>query len=165
MTKLKDVQESRNKVQLNLDEVYSKLLPTDADEAVEYSTWIHNKTDMRLNPNCSKKFPIIKKGVYYVNFGRNVGSEQEKDRPAVVLWSQLKATVAMVIPISDEYHGSTFWFHVHLSSGDTALVEQMRVVSKARIRTPVYKKGRIRELLRDELKQINDAIDKLKFGI
>jgi len=162
---LNDIQNSKNKVQKNLNDVYSKLLPTDNEKAVNYSEWLKDKTEMRVNHSINKPFPIIRKGVYYVNFGRNIGSEQEKDRPAVIIWTQYKAPIALVVPISDEYKNSSFWFHVHLSSVDTALVEQMRVISKARIRVPIRTKGQIRMLLPEELIQINEAIDKLKFDI
>jgi hypothetical protein len=36
------------------------------DDAKEYVEWVNTKTDMRLNPDIAKPFPIFKKGVYYI---------------------------------------------------------------------------------------------------
>lgn len=161
--------DNKNKLQYvenKLNDIKSKLETTEEDEAKEYVEWLDVKTDMRVSGEIPN-FPIFKKGIYYINFGKNIGSEQEKDRPAVVLWGTKNSDVIVVAPISDErkYDGSTFWFHVHLSSGDTLLLEQIRTVSKRRVRRPVYVSGKIRELLEDEQKKANSAINKLKFFI
>lgn len=150
-------------VKKNLNEVYKNLLNVETDSALEYSEWLNEKTKMRFHQDNDISFPVVKQGVYYIDFGINVGSEQNKDRPAVIVWSQKKSANIIAIPISEEHKGSTFWFHVHLSTGDTALVEQIRVLSKRRIRTPVRVGGKIRELQTKELKNINQAIDRLKF--
>lgn len=82
---------------------------------------------MRHNLSNEKNFPLFIIGVYYVNFGRNIGAELEKDRPCILLCGSKESETVVVIPISDQekYIGSTFWYHVPLSTGDTALVEQI----------------------------------------
>ncbi len=164
---LKDDEKAIQEVKGRLNDIGEKLLPTDFNDAKEYVEWLNTKTDMRLNPDIAKSFPIFKKGVYYIDFGKNIGSEQEKDRPAVILWGTKLSEVVVVAPISDEpkYVGSTFWFHVPLSTGDTVLVEQIRTVSKTRIRAPFWNKGKVRALLDDELKKINEALEHYKFDV
>ena len=165
--KLKEDSESKSKVIDYLDSIKILLDEEDADIAVQYALWLYTKTNMRLNPQIEKDFPLFSKGVYYGNLGKGVGAEVEKDRPFVLLSGSNISETVIIIPISDDekYIDSTFWYHVPLSTGDTALVEQIRTISKTRIRRPIREGRKVRALLDGELQKINDAIDRLKFYI
>ena len=122
---------------------------------------------MRYNLSNEKDYALFSTGIYYMNLGKNVGAEIEKDKPCILLSGSKDSETVIIIPISDDekYEGSTFWYQVPLNTGDTALVEQIRTVSKTRIRRPVRENGRIRSILPSECTKINDALDKLKIKI
>lgn len=161
---LKDDVNSLKYVKSELEKIYNLLYNVESEEAKKYTEWLKIKTEMKLNPNIEKDYPLFSKGVYYINLGKGIGAELEKDRPCILLSGSKESETVIVIPISDEdkYKDSTFWYHIHLSSGDTALLEQIRTVSKTRIRRPIRKGNKVRSILPEECKKINLAIDKLK---
>lgn len=165
---VKDDQHAMDIIHETFCEIFKILESVEWEDAIDYVNWMKSEIDMRYNLNSEKNFPLFSKGIYYVNLGKNIGAEIEKDRPCILLSGSKESETVIVIPISDEdkYIGSTFWYHIPLSSGDTALVEQIRTVSKTRIRRPIrLDGGKVRAILPDECKKVNNAIDKLKIFV
>jgi mRNA-degrading endonuclease toxin of MazEF toxin-antitoxin module len=150
-----------------VNETLELLKMQDSENVIEFLEWIKNKAKMRYNLENEKKFPLFSKGIYYADLGKNIGAELEKDRPFILLSGSKESETVIIIPISDDdkYKGSTFWYHIPLSSGDTALVEQIRTISKTRIRRPIRKGKNVRAILPEECKKINEAIEKLKIFV
>ncbi|WP_162636779.1 type II toxin-antitoxin system PemK/MazF family toxin [Paenibacillus odorifer] len=147
-----------------LEQIKVCILDCEAEESLAVVKWLFEKVSMRNDPEIKKDFALFSKGIYYAKLGKNIGSEIEKDRPCILISSTSKSEVAVVVPISDEdkYIGSTFWFHVPINDVGTALVEQIRTISKGRIRRPLKIGNKIKEISESERISINQAIDKLK---
>lgn len=151
-------------VQQHLDNTYNELLNHNDVKGEKYSEWVYDNTDLRFNI-ALPTFPIYSGSVYFVDFGLNIGSEQEHYRPAIVVWNQRNSPFVVVIPLSTQHGGSTLWTHVHMEHGDTALIEQIRNVSKARLDKPQSLGGNVRRLSDSEKTLINRALNQLKLRI
>lgn len=111
------------------------------DAAVDYILWFEEKYKLKFRN--STNHIVVKKGeIYYCNFGRNVGSEQDKFRPALILQNDIgniHSTTTIVAPITDEIK-ATLPTHVDVkllkpdcSVNGLILIEQLRCVSKNRL--------------------------------
>ena len=94
--------------------------------------------------------------------GINIGSEQNKLRPVIIVRTSLKSTIAIVIPLTSKRLNDKFWYHIDLEELDsTALVEQLRVISKIRIISPFRKKGKMIVIEKLDWSNINKQLQVL----
>lgn len=110
-------------------------------EVTDYALWFEEKYKYKFrNPPNSL---VVKKGeIYHCNFGRNIGSEQDKFRPAIVLQNDkgnLHSPTTIVAPITDETKAK-LPTHIYIRRlkpdcpvRGVILVEQMRCISKNRL--------------------------------
>ena len=109
-------------------------------DAIQFSEWIREKSNLRYNGNLPK-FPIYNNFIYWCNLGINIGSEQNKLRPVLILRSSKNSPICTILPLTTKRLQDGFWFHIDLEEIDsTVLVEQLKVVSKIRITNPYREK-------------------------
>lgn len=130
--------------------------------ARKYFEWVNIKGKFdALAPNCKRK--VHRGSVYWCNFGINIGSEQEDNRPCVVLQNasgnefslntivapitHTNSTLDIVVPISNKYDKTG----KQILDGNV-LLGNLITVSKARLGNFITK------LDRGEMKKVDDAL-------
>ena len=130
-------------------------------DAIQFSEWIREKSNLRYNGNLPK-FPIYNNFIYWCNLGINIGSEQNKLRPVLILRSSKNSPIFTILPLTTKILQDGFWFHFDLEEIDsTVLVEQLKVVSKIRITNPYRKKGNLVTISLDDWNKINSQLEEL----
>ena len=130
-------------------------------DAIQFSEWIKEKANLRYNGNLPK-FPIYNNFIYWCNLGINIGSEQNKLRPVLILRSSKNSPICTILPLTTKRLQDGFWFHIDLEEIDsTVLVEQLKVVSKIRITNPYRKKGNLVTISLDDWNKINSQLEEL----
>lgn len=125
---------------------------------IEYATWTKNKALIKFNKELPK-FPITTNYIYWCNLGINIGSEQNKIRPVIITKTQRESTMCTIIPLTSERMNDTRWYHIDLENqNSTALIEQLRNVSKLRILNPLRLKGKLVKITLNDFENINIAI-------
>lgn len=136
------------------------LSEVDENLGVEYATWTRNKANIKFNKDLPQ-FPITNNYIYWCDLGINIGSEQNKIRPVIVTKTNRTSTVCTVIPLTSERINDTRWYHIDLENqNSTALIEQLRNVSKLRILNPLRSKGKLVKISESDWKNVNEAIIK-----
>ncbi|MDF2881498.1 MAG: PemK family protein [Clostridiaceae bacterium] len=138
----------------------------------KYVEWANEAIKMNDNvPNRSKVIP--KRGeIWTCELGQNIGSEENKIRPVIILQNDtgnVNAPTTIVVPISNR--PKRIAVHIALRSGDfilvegekmeitgTVLAEQIRVVSKARL-------GRHVATLNDKFMKLLDSKIKISLDL
>lgn len=106
------------------------------------------------------EFPIYNNFIYWCNLGINIGSEQNKLRPVLILKTSKNSPTVTIIPLTTKRLQDGFWFHIDLEKIDcTALVEQLKVVSKLRIVEPFRKKGRLIVISQKDWNKVNSQLE------
>lgn len=145
----------------NIKEIEKLLKTINNYDTLEFSEWINEKANLRYNGQIPK-FPIYNNFIYWCNLGINVGSEQNKLRPVLILKTSKNSPICTIIPLTSKRLHDKFWFHVDLEEIDaTALVEQLRVVSKLRMFNPFRKKGQLITISQDDWNNINSQLESL----
>jgi len=128
------------------DDVSSKLISQCLEQVSDYILWMENKYTYKFKNKSDNKY--IEKGeIYYCDFGENIGSEQNKIRPALILQNNMgnkHSTTTIVAPIT---HDKKFLpTHVNIKEVKPdcnvygyVLLEQLKCVSKDRLREKVDK--------------------------
>lgn len=141
------------------------------EEALKYVTWMKQKLEIRYgtkdkNGKFQKKqfpsFPLFPTGIYWAHLGVNVGSEENKHRPVLILRASRNQEQCTVLPLSTQRLNDGIEFHVDLTEFDnTALIEHLRIISKKRIDKPMRTKGGIAKVSEEkDLKEIYEQIAK-----
>lgn len=130
-----------NEIHNNIEETEKLLNSINTFDAVQFSEWTKEKANIRYNGKLPK-FPIYNNFIYWCNLGINIGSEQNKLRPVLILKNFKNSPICTVLPLTTKRLQDEFWFHIDLEEVDsTVLVEQLKVVSKLRIINPYRRKG------------------------
>lgn len=130
-------------------------------DAIQFSEWIREKSNLRYNGNLPK-FPIYNNFIYWCNLGINIGSEQNKLRPVLILKTSKNSPICTILPLTTKRSEDNFWFHIDLEEIDsTVLVEQLKVVSKIRITEPYRKKGKLVTISQNDWDKINSQLESL----
>lgn len=128
-------------------------------DAIEFSEWTKEKANLRYNGEIPK-FPIYNNFIYWCNLGINLGSEQNKLRPVLILKTSKNSPICSIIPLTSKRLHDNFWFHIDLENLDsTVLVEQLKVISKLRIVQPFRKKGKMITISKSDWNKINSELD------
>ena len=162
MTKLKDDPQMIVKVKQIFEDVLASLMEQDVENTTEYIEWLKRKTELRYGPEIQHSFFILNNCIYWANLGQNIGSEQDKHRPVLIVRTESKSTVCVVIPLTEERLNDGFWYHIDLEKlNSTALVEQLRVISKRRIDKPKRASGKIVSITENDWLSINNELKRL----
>jgi len=132
----------------------------DKSSAIEYATWTKDKAKVKFEKDIPN-FPITSNYIYWCNLGINIGSEQNKIRPVLVVKTKRNSLICTILPLTSERMHDTRWYHVDLENyNSTVLVEQLRNISKLRIINPHRIKGKLTKITLNDWKNINKVLTK-----
>lgn len=83
----------------NIEETEKLLNSINTDDALQFSEWTKEKANLRYNRQLPK-FPIYNNFIYWCNLGINIGSEQNKLRPVLILRTSKNSTICTVLPLT-----------------------------------------------------------------
>ena len=150
-----------NEIYNNIKYTENLLNDINSTDAIEFSKWTKEKANLRYNGKLPK-FPLYNNFIYWCNLGINVGSEQNKLRPVLVLRTSKNSPICTILPLTTKRLNDQFWFHIDLEKIDsTVLVEQLKVVSKLRITTPYRKRGKLVTISQNDWDKINSQLENL----
>lgn len=145
----------------NIEDAENLLYSFPTTDAIEFSKWTKEKVNLRYKGQLPK-FPIYNNFIYWCNLGINIGSEQNKLRPVLVLKTLKNSPICTILPLTTKRLNDQFWFHIDLEEIDsTVLVEQLRVVSKIRMIDPYRKKGKLITISQTDWNKINSQLENL----
>ena len=148
-------------IHINIKETENLLKNINNSDAIHFSEWTKEKANLRYNGKLPK-FPIYNNFIYWCNLGINIGSEQNKLRPVLILKTSKNSPICTILPLTTKRSEDNFWFHIDLEEIDsTVLVEQLKVVSKIRITDPYRKKGKLVTISQNDWDKINSQLESL----
>lgn len=128
------------------------------DLAIEYATWTKDKAEMKFQKSIPD-FPITNNFIYWCNLGINIGSEQNKIRPAIIVRTQTNSPICTILPLTSVRLNDKRWYHVDLEQrNSTAMIEQVRNISKLRVLNPQRSNGTMNRITKVDLVNINKAL-------
>jgi len=128
---------------------------------IEFAEWTCEKAKINLNTTFPN-FPIYNNFIYWCNLGINIGSEQNKIRPALILRSFKQSPICTILPLTSKRLQDKFQFHIDLENlNSTVLIEQIRVVSKLRFFNPYRLKGKLVTISQNDWDKINIQLENL----
>ncbi len=169
----REIQQGFEKIMAILDAMDHKGNGDDAlngdDEALKYVEWLNVQTELRYGTvdhdgvfnkvGEERDFPIVPSGIYWAYLGRNIGHEMNKHRPVLVMRAEANSGLCTVIPLTKERLNDGYWFHIDLEhQNNTAVVEQMKVISKGRLDKPMRIEGEIVSASETDLERIYKQI-------
>lgn len=105
------------------------------------------------------KFFITNNFIYWCDLGINIGSEQNKIRPAIIVRTQTKSPICTILPLTSVRLNDKKWYHIDLEQkNSTAMIEQVRNISKLRVLNPKRTNGIINRITPNDLNNINKAL-------
>ena len=150
-----------NEIHNNIKRTENLLNFINSTDAIQFSEWTQEKANLRYYGKLPK-FPIYNNFIYWCNLGINVGSEQNKLRPVIILRTSKNSPICTVLPLTTKRLQDGFWFHIDLEEVDsTVLTEQLKVVSKIRITDPYRKKGKLVAITKNDCNKINSQLESL----
>lgn len=150
-----------NEIHNNIEETENLLNNINTTDAIQFSEWTKEKVNLIYNGQFAK-FPIYNNFIYWCNLEINIGSEQNKLRPVLILKTSKNSTICTILPLTTKRLQDKFWFHIDLEEVDsTVLVEQLKVVSKLRFTDPYRKKGKLVTISQNDWDKINYQLENL----
>lgn len=148
-------------IHINIKETENLLKNINNSDAIHFSEWTKEKANLRYNGKLPK-FPIYNNFIYWCNLGINIGSEQNKLRPVLILKTSKNSPICTILPLTTKRLEDNFWFHIDLEEiNSTILVEQLKVVSKIRITNPYRKRGKLVTISQNDWYKINSQLESL----
>ena len=145
----------------NIQNAENVLLSINTVDTIEFSEWIKEKVKLKYQVNIPV-IPIYNNFIYWCNLGINIGSEQNKLRPVIIIRTSKNSSICTIIPLTSKRLNDELWYHIDLEDIDsTALVEQLRVISKIRIVNPFRKKGKLVTISQSDWNKINYQLEVL----
>ena len=131
----------------------------DNDKAEEYSNWVYEKAKLKFGLNSNPI--VVKKGfIYWAKMGDNIGSEQNKERPVLIITTYPNSDIITVVPLSTKVKKIGLNYHIKINSiKSIILLEQIRTISVARIHREFKRKGKLVQINNNTIKNINKQID------
>lgn len=149
-----------NEINKQFNEAIDILRSVDEGSAVEYAIWTKDKAEIKFNKDIPS-FPITSNYIYWCNLGVNVGSEQNKIRPVLVIKTKRNSPICTILPLTSERMKDTRWYHIDLEDhNSTVLVEQLKNISKLRIIKLYRLKGKLTKITLNDWNNINIALTK-----
>lgn len=161
----KKIEKIFNQLEILLNDLKNDDGTFNSDEALGYAEWIFKKAQLRYIDHDKKhSFPIIYRRIYWAHMGLNIGREEDKHRPVVIVRSEGKSPICYVVPLTSQRLNDGYWYHIDLEGFEnTALVEHFRTISKDRIDEPLWQKGEIATVSKSNMVSIQKEIRRL-FG-
>ena len=101
-------------VEVLLEDIKKILQEQELENAYEFALWLKKKTELRYSNNIEHNFHILNNCIYWAYLGQNIGSEQDKHRPVLIVHTEKNSTVAAIIPLTNERLNDDLWYHVNL---------------------------------------------------
>lgn len=140
----------------NTKEVKERMI--DYNDVEDYLDWTKQKAALKFNSG-SKNFPIVYNCVYWAFMGCNVGSEEGKHRPVLVIRTYKNSPICTVLPMTTQRLNDGYWYHIDLEKqNSTVLCEQMRIIDIARIDKPFRVGGKIVSITKKDWKAIDKQV-------
>lgn len=159
---LKDDDESLETVNNYFKLAFDDLKMVNSNAAISYAKWTKDKIDLHFKKEIDDSLFIVNNGIYWAFLGENIGSEQGMHRPVLIVHTERKSPTCAIIPLTLERLNDGYWYHVDLeNSNSTALVEQLKVISKKRIDEPIYERGSIKTITDTDWEKINEQLARL----
>ena len=150
-----------NEIHNNINSTEILLNSINNTDTIDFSKWTKEKANLRYNGQLPK-FPIYNNFIYWCNLGINIGSEQNKLRPVLILKTSKNSPICTILPLTTKRLNDHFWFHIDLEEIDsTILIEQLKVVSKLRVTNPYRKKGQLVSISPNDWNKINLQLENL----
>lgn len=145
-------------IKKQLNKVETIISNINEESGIEFATWTKNKAIIKFQKQMPS-FAITNNYIYWCDLGINIGSEQNKIRPVIISKTKKESTICTIIPLTSERIDDTRWYHIDLENQtSTALIEQLRNVSKLRIISPLRMKGKLVKISLNDWEKINSAI-------
>ena len=146
------------KIKKQLNKVETIISNINEKSGIEFATWTKNKAIIKFQKQMPS-FAITNNYIYWCDLGINIGSEQNKIRPVIISKTKKESTICTIIPLTSERIDDTRWYHIDLENqNSTALIEQLRNVSKLRIISPLRMKGKLVKISLNDWEKINSTI-------
>jgi len=150
----------KEEINKQLNATLDILSNVEESSAIEYATWTKDKAKIKFQ-NDIPKFPITSNYIYWCDLGINIGSEQNKIRPVIIVKTKKNSPICTVLPLTSERMNDTRWYHVDLENqNSTVLIEQLKNISKLRILSPHRAKGKLTKITIKDWNNINSALTK-----
>lgn len=147
-----------NEINKELNKTKEILEKINRDVALEYAKWTKDKAKIKFETNFPK-FAITNNFIYWCNLGINIGSEQNKIRPAIIIRTQTNSPICTILPLTSVRLKDKKWYHIDLEEqNSTAMIEQVKNISKLRVLNPQRTKGLINRITPQDLRNINKAL-------
>lgn len=147
-----------NEVNQQFNETKNTLKNVNNDLAFEYAKWTNEKAKIKFIREVPP-FAITSNYIYWCHLGVNIGSEQNKIRPVLIVKTKQNSSVCTVLPLTSERMNDTRWYHIDLENqNSTVLIEQLRNVSKLRILSPYRLKGKLIKITLNDWNKLNSAM-------
>lgn len=161
----KEIEQNFEQLEVILHSLQDENGNFDHEEALAYAEWILKKAQLRyIDKNKSHSFPIIYRRIYWAQMGLNIGREEDKHRPVVIVRSEVQSPICYVVPLTTQRLNDGYWYHIDLDGFEnTALVEHFRTISKDRIDNPLWQKGDIALITKQNMNSIHKEIRRM-FG-
>jgi mRNA-degrading endonuclease toxin of MazEF toxin-antitoxin module len=153
-----ETQNKLEQIKNYLQETEDILNSQEAKDTIDFAEWTKTKADLKYLKKIPT-FPITTHFIYWCNMGTNIGSEQNKLRPVIIVRSQTNSTICSVLPLTSARIKDNRWYHIDLEHYDsTAIIEHLRNISKLRILKPHRANGKLARISEKDVVAINAAI-------
>lgn len=143
-----------------LNETKEVLCDINSNDALEYAIWVNEKARIKFT-KFAPTFPITSNYIYWCNLGINIGSEQNKIRPVIIVKTKYNSDICTILPLTSERTNDSRWYHIDLDNqNSTVLIEQLRNISKSRIISPYRIKGKLSKITLNDWNRINNVMQK-----
>jgi len=130
----------------------------DYNNIKEYLDWTAQKAEIKYNSK-ALNFPVLPNCLYWAFMGDNIGSEEGKHRPILVLRTYKNSPLCSVVPLTTQRLNDGYWYHIDLKDiHSSVLCEQMRTMDQKRIDKPYRIKGKIAKICASDWDKINKQI-------
>ena len=148
----------KEEISQELRNIEKILLNQENNLALEYATWTKDKANLKFEKKIPD-FPITNNYIYWCNLGINIGSEQNKIRPAIIVRAQTNSPICTILPLTSVRLNDRKWYHIDLEQkNSTAMIEQLKNISKLRVLNPKRTKGNLDKITPVDLENINTAL-------
>ena len=100
-----------NEIHKNIKQTEKLLNSINSIDAIQFSEWTKEKANLRYS-GLLPKFPIYNNFIYWCNLGINIGSEQNKLRPVIILKTSKNSPICTILPLTTKRLQDVFWFHI-----------------------------------------------------
>jgi mRNA-degrading endonuclease toxin of MazEF toxin-antitoxin module len=157
---------AQHKVRSVIEHMLVEFHDADEQDVISYINAVLELTRLKkiASSGYRPSFPLIRFGIYEVELSPTIGCEQAERRPAILWWVFSKnSRNAIIIPLTTQAWNNRLDFHVDILEpfnrhNNTALLDQIRAIDKARITRPLSIGGNIAQLKKNDIQRIEQEL-------